>query len=94
MFSLVRGVLPPEEEHSLTFDWWCLTPGKGGFRSLRGPPSRGGALTDVHEDDDDADADADEDEDDDGSFTQAKLPLVGASFSWCREVLSVAGAGH
>ena len=73
----------------------ALHQGKGGFPSVRGPPSRGGALTDVHEDDDDdADADEDEDEDDDGSFTQAKLPLVGASFSWCREVLSVAGAGH
>ena len=43
----------------------------------------------MHEEDDgdvdDQDEDEDEDEDDDdGALTQAKLSLVGASFSWCR----------
>ena len=39
----------------------------------------------------DEDEDEDEDEDDDGALKQAKLPLVGARFSWCRGVLRVAG---
>jgi len=66
-----------------------------------GPPSSGGALTDVHEedgDDDDYDDDDDDGYSDDegnvGALTQAKLPLVGASFSWCRgsSVLPARGA--
>ena len=53
----MQGVLPPSEEHSLTFKY---------------------------DDDDDDGDDEDEDEDDDGALTQEKLPLVGASLSWCR----------
>ena len=71
------------------------TSGRGASQVYRGPPSKGGALTDFREEDDDDDGGADEDdEDDDGALTQAKLPLVGASFSWCRRVLLFAGAGH